>query len=558
MDAITLLFYKFRIYKKEVLKRIAFICWTVLLFGFSQSINARKLPCDNLPSLLLETNSITICSGNATPVVTLKSRVGDYDSYVWSPAAGVTGNVTTGWVFDPAETTTYTLTGSQFEEGCTKTITIKIYVLPNPEMNILEVPVICKGAVANLSVTTSGNVQVGRGQRKTMGFEEHSAFCSNKAQYWSQTVITAAELRLAGLQPGAITGIGYHLADSGNNGKVKNFSINMGTTPNTTLSGFVMTGLVQVFESSVYNYHKGWNIISFSIPYLWDGMSSIIIDIRQEGGDNFQNPATHYTEAENTTVWAATDIPSSSSVLTAMTPTPTLSKIRFDVQIEGQVITEDTLFTCTWTPGALTGASIAVSPSETTTYTVKGVNGSGCFTEKTVTVHVNATEAPEPPIGAAEQTINVGQLPEATIAKIAVVGENILWYATETDALSHSNPLSPDTSLINDKTYYAVNVADSCTSAPFAVTVKVALGTTSFVIPGLQYHPNPVTEKFVITHTDAIASVEVIDFVGKRVISLQPDQAKASVDMSALPAGIYMVKVQASGQFQSIKVIKNK
>jgi hypothetical protein len=557
MNTITLSLRRFRTNKKETFKRSVY-CWVVLLLGLSQSINAQEAPCDNLPSLLLETNSITICSGNATPVVHLKSRVGDYDSYVWSPVAGVTGNVSTGWVFDPAETTTYTLTGSQFEEGCTKTITIKIYVLPNPDMNILPVPTICKGGAANLVVTTSGNVQVGRGQRKTMGFEEHSAFCSNKAQYWNQTVITAAELRSAGLRQGTITAIGYNLADSGNNGQVKNVTVNMGTTTNTTLSGFVTTGLVQVFEPSVYNYHKGWNIIPFSIPYLWDGVSNIIIDIRQEGGDNFRNPATYYTEAENTTVWAATDIPSSSSVLTAMTPTPTLSKKRFDVRIEGQVMTEGTLFACNWTPGNLTGSPVVVSPSETTTYTVRGVNSSGCFAEKTVTVHVNATEAPESPTGATEQIINVDKLSQATIAGIVVAGKNVLWYATEEDALGNVNPLSADTPLLNGRTYYAVQTVGSCSSTPLAVTVKVTLGATSFVIPGLKYHPNPVTDLFILSHTDAIVSVDIFDFVGQRVVSIRPDQTKVSVNMSALPTGVYIVKVQASGQFQSIKVIKNK
>ncbi len=554
MDRITLL-YKLHRHKKAALKRSVF-SWAILLFGFSQLIYAQKITCDNLPALLVTTSEIVICRGNATPVVALRSRVGDYDSYVWSPASGVTGNVSTGWVFDPRETTTYTLTASQVEEGCTKTITIKIFVLPDPVMNVLQVPTICKGAATNLAVTTNGSINIGRGQGKTNRYEEYSAFCSNKAQYWNQTVITAAELRSAGLRQGAITAIGYNLADSGNNGQVKNLTVNMGTTTNTTLSGFVTTGLVQVFDPSVYDYHKGWNIIPFSTPYLWDGMSNIIIDIRQEGGDNFRNPETYYTEAQNPTVWAVTDVPSSTTVLATMTPRPTLSNKRFDMQIEGQIIAETAVFTCNWTPGNLTGSSIVVSPSETTTYTVRGVNGSGCFTEKTVTVHVNATEAPEPPTGATEQTINVDELPEATIAKIAVTGENVLWFATETDALDGIHPLSADTPLLNGRTYYAVQTVGSCSSAPLAVTVKVTLGATSFVIPGLKYHPNPVADLFTLSHTDTIVSVEIFDFVGQRMISIRPDQTKASVNMSALPTGVYIVKVQASGQFQSIKVIK--
>ncbi len=46
--------------------------------------------------------------------------------------------------------------------------------------------------------------------------------------------------------------------------------------------------------------------------------------------------------------------------------------------------------TYNWMPGNLTGASISVNPSATTTYTVTGVNGQGCQNTATITVVVNA------------------------------------------------------------------------------------------------------------------------------------------------------------------------
>lgn len=44
----------------------------------------------------------------------------------------------------------------------------------------------------------------------------------------------------------------------------------------------------------------------------------------------------------------------------------------------------------TWTPGNLTGASVAVTPSITTTYTVNGKNSNGCSNSSTVTQSVSA------------------------------------------------------------------------------------------------------------------------------------------------------------------------
>jgi gliding motility-associated-like protein len=45
--------------------------------------------------------------------------------------------------------------------------------------------------------------------------------------------------------------------------------------------------------------------------------------------------------------------------------------------------------TYTWNPGALTGSTISVTPSVTTTYTVDGNNVFGCLTSQTVIVNVN-------------------------------------------------------------------------------------------------------------------------------------------------------------------------
>src|SRR5690606_32897242 len=62
---------------------------------------------DNAPELTLSASSAEICSGIDSELVTLTSDVVDYDTYVWEPSTGVSGNVTTGWIFNPSETTTY-------------------------------------------------------------------------------------------------------------------------------------------------------------------------------------------------------------------------------------------------------------------------------------------------------------------------------------------------------------------------------------------------------------------------------------------------------------------
>lgn len=85
------------------------------------------------PALTLSGSNTTICSGDTTSVVTLTAGSGDYNTFVWSPATGVSGNEITGWTFNPTTTTTYTLTATQTSGAlCASTATYTVNVNPIP------------------------------------------------------------------------------------------------------------------------------------------------------------------------------------------------------------------------------------------------------------------------------------------------------------------------------------------------------------------------------------------------------------------------------------------
>ncbi len=86
------------------------------------------------PAITLSNTSLTICSGGSTAAVTIATGASNYNTYVWSPATGVTGNSTTGWIFNPTTTTTYTLTASQSSGtlcATTVTFTANVNALPS-------------------------------------------------------------------------------------------------------------------------------------------------------------------------------------------------------------------------------------------------------------------------------------------------------------------------------------------------------------------------------------------------------------------------------------------
>ncbi|ODS78175.1 MAG: hypothetical protein BGO42_17665 [Flavobacterium sp. 40-81] len=515
------------------------------------------------PAFTLSTNSTTaVCSGQAAAAVTIATGAANYDTFVWSPATGVTGNAANGWVFNPTATTTYTLTASQSAGACATTASVVVNINPLPVVTVSAAnPTVCEGASTTLTALTSvigpGTVAIGTGTTLTSATNQPTAFCNRFDQYWNQTVYTAAELTAAGLKAGNITSIAYNITTLGDAANVTNFTIRIGTTTNSTLTGFTTTGLNLVYGPSTYAHAIGVNTITFATPYVWDGVSNIILDIRQDGVDATNNAVTYYTATTgNMTISAVSSTPSSTTVLSTTNPAGTVSTQRLNVVFGGQVVTTGAgTLDWTWTPGNLTGSTVTVSPTTATTYTVRGTNATtGCYTEATVTVNVTSTPAPT---GNSTQTINANTAADATIEDIVVTGTAVVWYATSADALANTNPIAAGTQLVSGTTYYAMQTVNGCRSvSPLAVTVTVTLGASSFEIVGLKYYPNPVVDVFTVTYTDAITSVEIFNLIGQRVIAEKPNTNTALIDMSVLPAGAYILQVKANGQSQSIKVIK--
>ncbi|UUC45640.1 fibronectin type III domain-containing protein [Flavobacterium cerinum] len=516
------------------------------------------------PALTLSTASTTaVCSGQSSSVVTVTAGASSYDTYVWAPATGVTGDATNGWTFNPSATTTYTLTASNSTNGCNINASVVVNINPNPIVNATATPAtICEGTSTTLAATTTvfapGTITIGTGTTLSGDTTQPTAFCNRWKQYWNQTVFTAAELTAAGLKPGNITSIAYNITSLGSGTNVTNFTVRIGTTTASTMTAFTTTGLNLVYGPATYTHAIGLNTITFATPYVWDGVSNIIVDIRQEGADSTYNAITYYTAtADNTTASATTSTLPSVTVLATSNPTPSLSKNRLNIVFGGQVASTGAGdLTWNWMPGNLTGSSVSVSPATTTTYTVRGTNPTtGCYTESTVTV--NVTAAPAAPAGSATQAIHANTAADATIEDITVTGTAVVWYPTEADAIANTNALAAGTQLVHGNTYYAMQTVGGCRSVtPLAVTVTLTLSAGSFDMLGLKYYPNPVVDVFTVLYTNDITSVEVFNLVGQRVIAVQPNATTASVDMSALPTGAYILQVKANGQSQSIKVIK--
>jgi trimeric autotransporter adhesin len=89
------------------------------------------------------------------------------------------------------------------------------------------------------------------------------------------------------------------------------------------------------------------------------------------------------------------------------------------------------------------------------------------------------------------------------------------------------------------------------------IAIDAALGNPDMLQGTFTYYPNPVKDVLKMSYTNAITNVIVYNMLGQAVITTAVNQTEASIDMSRLPAGNYIVKVSADTMTKTIKVIKD-
>lgn len=83
-----------------------------------------------------------------------------------------------------------------------------------------------------------------------------------------------------------------------------------------------------------------------------------------------------------------------------------------------------------------------------------------------------------------------------------------------------------------------------------------SLATDTFVTENFKSFPNPVKEVLNLSYDKEITSVSIINLLGQEVLSAKPNSVNVTVDMSSLTAGAYLVKLNATNEIKTIKVVK--
>ena len=131
--------------------------------------------------------------------------------------------------------------------------------------------------VVQASSAQFGDIQLGTQNNVTTGTEYPSPYCT----YWwgnrNQFLIQASEMYALGFNAGQINSLAFNTITPAPM-SMTNLEISMGHTSATSISSWDPAPLTQVYFNPSFQDVAGWNIHEFNAPFIWDGVSSILIE----------------------------------------------------------------------------------------------------------------------------------------------------------------------------------------------------------------------------------------------------------------------------------------
>jgi hypothetical protein len=110
--------------------------------------------------------------------------------------------------------------------------------------------------------------------------------------------------------------------------------------------------------------------------------------------------------------------------------------------------------------------------------------------------------------------------------------------------------------------YYRLRLIDKDGTESFSPIVVVSAATpTTSDAPLASVAPNPGTNLFeLITSSSPVLEANIYNMLGKHICRLRPATAQAQrmpFDLTAYPAGVYLVQVQMASGSATVKVVKS-
>ncbi len=202
-----------------------------------------------------------------------------------------------------------------------------------------------------------------------------------------------------------------------------------------------------------------------------------------------------------------------------------------------------------------TSSMITVSPASSQAYSVTATNMYGCSNTATVTIVVNTL-----PVVTVNSANNGGSICLGeTLLLTANGGASYQWISSTSQVIYSGSPL---TILPNATTTYTligtdINGCSNKTTFTQNVDICQGIADVSGVAGGYEVYPNPTAGEFaVVSRGEPATLIELVDVVGKVVVSLKPSSNSVKLNLSANAPGVYFLKIHANNKVEVMKLVK--
>ncbi len=467
--------------------------------GCESEKTAVVVTINELPSVGITADKDEVCLGET---VTLTANAEDGD-FAWS--GGVTSTEKTV-SFAPTETTSVSLTITN-EFGCESEASTMITVKAIPEKPVAQPVTYCKNAVAQILTATADGEQkwyIG-GEASATAPIPNTTIVGDTTYYVSQIVngcesektaitVTINELPTVSITANKTEICAGETVTLTANAEDGDFAWSGGVTSTEKTMSFAPTETTSVSltitnefgcesEASTTITVKAIpeKPIAQSVSYCQNAVAQIltaIADGEQKWyiGDEASTtaPVPNTATVGDTTYYVSQIVNGCESEKTAIKVTvselPSVGITANKTEIcSGETVTlnanaEDGDFA--WSGGVTsTEKTVSFAPTETTSVSVTFTNESGCESEASTTITVNAI--PEKPVA---QSVSYCQNAEAQILT-AIADGKLKWYIG--DEANATAPV-PSTAAVGETTYYVSQIVNGCESEKTAVTVTIS------------------------------------------------------------------------------------
>lgn len=406
------------------------------------------------PALTISVASVSLCAGASSSAVTLTAGSSDYSQFVWSPSTGVTGNESTGWIFNPTQTTSYTLTASQATgQLCSSVVTLPITVNEIPPLTVAaSLSTICEGTSTTLTAT-SETLSSGPSGLPAVYCVPLSSGTPNISSVTFNTLSNAVTQVAPFYDIYPATGTNTTTVTAG-----QTYALNVQSDAASIASVWIDYNRDGVYDASEWT--QLWTSAS-------SGSVNITIPANATAGQTGMRIRTRGTGSTNNSGSACTQFFSGSAQ-------------DYTIRIENIADVSPTL-TYVWSPStglsSTGGTFVTASPLTTTTYTVTATSAAGCSASQTIPVTVIAK--PLSPV-AVPSTQCGTQQPTASVTDPNNFSFPIInWYASNTAATplqsSILNTYTNDVSATTTFYVSLVNPITNCESSRTPVLVTVTI-----------------------------------------------------------------------------------